>query len=626
MKLIGVFSPSHETLKDEWFLRTLKDDYEVCLYRCDVQGEGRYMQEDWSRAVLFKSAKIIEAIRENWGEVFVYSDIDVTFFAPTKLTILRCLTDKDIVCQLDDPVGNLCTGFFGIRANGATLRLWQQVQKAVEREGRDQIAFNRLVRELKDLRAGYLPASFFGTGTFAGRHFQGKQRFYVPADPVMFHANWTIGVDNKITLLSEAQLIVGRSKWGRAVNNFFFGLTCGNQTPEAVEALIRRDRVPPLTESRSQDSQGRVFARPRSVALDLSTACQLKCPSCPTANGVIAKSIGAGFLTLADFRKFLQDHPWVSDIELSNWGEVFLNKELEQILRHAHRQHVSLRIDNGANLDRVSDQVLEALVKYKLRSLSCSIDGASQEGYSVYRVNGTFDRVIAHIRQINDFKNKYRSPYPALRWQFIAFGHNAHEISKARDMARELGMHFHLKLSWDDLYTETFSPVRDRELIKKESGLGVADRREYETKFGRNYIAPSCHQLWLRPRINFDGRLLGCSINHWDDFGNVFTNGLEPSLNSEKMQRTKDMLMGLRGADEGSPCLRCQVYLSMRKNNAWVRPEDLQLPDIESRRMNWLRDSMPHPKLAGLVVRFYKLARAISPVLMFYFSPTTRPR
>ena len=172
MKLIGVYSPSHETLKTEWFLRTLKDDYELELYQCDVQGQGTYMKEDWSQAVLFKSTKIIEAIRKNWGEVFVYSDMDVIFFAPTKPAILTCITDKDIVCQLDEPTGNLCTGFFGIRANATTLRLWQEVQNSVEREGRDQIAFNRLVREFEGLRVGYLPASFFGAGTFSGRQSQ----------------------------------------------------------------------------------------------------------------------------------------------------------------------------------------------------------------------------------------------------------------------------------------------------------------------------------------------------------------------------------------------------------------------------------------------------------------------
>jgi radical SAM family protein len=147
-------------------------------------------------------------------------------------------------------------------------------------------------------------------------------------------------------------------------------------------------------------------------------------------------------MPLANFEKFLQEHPWVSDIELSNWGEVFLNKDLESILRHAHERHVALRIDNSANLDRASDRVLEAVVKYNLRSLSCSIDGASQEVYSIYRVNGNFDRVIEHIRRINAFKKQYRSEYPALRWQYIAFGHNEHEIGRARRWPASWGWSF----------------------------------------------------------------------------------------------------------------------------------------------------------------------------------------
>jgi MoaA/NifB/PqqE/SkfB family radical SAM enzyme len=604
MKLIAIFSPSHQSLKDEWFLRTLKDDYEVCVYPCDVGGHGKYMQDDWRRVVLFKSARIIKAIEENWNDSFVYSDVDVIFFAPTKATILKSLADKDIVCQLDDPSGNLCTGFFGVRANEATLQLWQHVQQSVEREGRDQLAFNRLVREQRDLRAGYLPRSFFGTGTFSGRHVHGAERFYIPRNAAMFHANWTIGVDNKIRLLSKAQMIVAGGGWARRANNFLVGLQHGGKARHAVDVLIRQDRIPDRPRARLQASDVS-FSRPRRVALDLSTVCQLKCPSCPTANGTIARSIGAGFLTLANFKTFVRNHPWVSDIELSNWGEVFLNKDLEQILRHADRQHVAVRIDNGANLDRASDEALEALVRYKVRSLTCSIDGASPDVYSIYRVNGHFDRVIGHVGQINALKQQYSSPYPALRWQFVAFGHNTHEIGKARDMARELGMEFHLKLSWDDLYTDAFSPVKDRELIRTQSSAGVADRREYEEKFGRSYIAASCHQLWLRPRINFDGRLLGCSINHWGDFGNVFTSGLETLLNSEKVRRTKEMLLGLRSAEKGSPCLSCPVYHSMSTHNAWVRPEDLA-HEAAGGRMNRIRTTMS-PRLSAIAGHLSRL-------------------
>jgi MoaA/NifB/PqqE/SkfB family radical SAM enzyme len=600
MKLIAVFSASHEALKDQWFLRTLKDDYDVELRRCDVRGQGSYMQEDWTQTIFFKCDTIIDAIQKYRDEIFVYSDVDVAFFGPTKSAILESLAGKDIVCQLDDPVGNMCTGFLALRANDRTLRLWQQVRRSLEGERRDQIAFNRVAREMEDLRVGYLPVSFFGAGTFAARLVGGQQRFYVPDHPVMFHANFTIGVPNKMALLRQAERIISGGESGRRVNNALFYMQTRSRT-SPVEALTRQDKITQRPEQPSSALLDRgAFTRPTSVTLDLSTACQLKCPSCPTATGAIARSIGAGFVTLADFKRFLDEHPWVSDIELSNWGEVFLNPYLEQILRYAYRRRVVLRIDNGANLDRTSDRVLEALVKYKLRSLSCSIDGASQEVYSVYRVRGNFDRVIAHLRQIDRFKKKYRSPYPALRWQFVAFGHNQHEIGKAREMARELGMDFYLKLSWDDLYTTPFSPVTDRSAIERESGLGVADRQAYEAKFGRSYIASTCHQLWLRPRINFDGRLLGCSVNHWDDFGNVFAEGLEPVLAGEKMRQTKAVLMGLRDAGEGSPCRRCEVYASRRRHNAWITPDDLIVPPVESPLRRWATNTILHRPLTAL--------------------------
>ena len=89
-----------------------------------------------------------------------------------------------------------------------------------------------------------------------------------------------------------------------------------------------------------------------------------------------------------------------------------------------------------------------------------------------------------------------------------------------------------------------------------ESGLGVADRQAYEAKFRRSsldvppVVVAAAHQL----------RRTRCSINHWDDFGNVFAEGLESVLSGDKMRQTKAVLMGLRDAGGGSPCRRCQVY------------------------------------------------------------------
>jgi len=291
---------------------------------------------------------------------------------------------------------------------------------------------------------------------------------------------------------------------------------------------------------------------------------------------------------------------------LSNWGEIFLNPDLKRIMQYAYRKNVALQAQNGANLNRVNDDILEALVKYKFCRFVCSVDGANQRTYSLYRVKGDYDRVIDNIRKINHYKMKYRCAFPAITWQFMAFGHNEHEISKARALAKELDMDFYVKLSWNDLYTETFSAGKDRELIKKESGLGVADRREYEEKFGKSYLEKTCHQLWFKPRINYDGKLLGCTINYWANLGNIFEEGLQECLNGEKMDYARKMVLGMTEEKEGIACSNCKIYQGMKKNNSWLKPKDLHGFYVESRKMNMLRNKINNPLLLSIVLGLVK--------------------
>ena len=57
-------------------------------------------------------------------------------------------------------------------------------------------------------------------------------------------------------------------------------------------------------------------------------------------------------------------------------------------------------------MNNATDEMLEALVKYGFAHMRCSIDGASNESYSQYRIRGNFDRVISNIRKINEYKKQ----------------------------------------------------------------------------------------------------------------------------------------------------------------------------------------------------------------------------
>ena len=204
--------------------------------------------------------------------------------------------------------------------------------------------------------------------------------------------------------------------------------------------------------------------RPIKIGLEASSFCQLKCPSCPTTSKAIHPAVGSGFLSLRNFQRLLDENPWLEEIELSNYGEIFLNPDLLNITKFAYERDVALKADNGVNLNNVKESVLEGLVKYKFRSITCSIDGSRNETYNVYRVKGNFETVIENIRKINLFKQKYQSEYPILNWQFVVFGHNEHEIPLARKLAGELDMKFSPKLSWDP----KFSPSEIKNLLGKK--------------------------------------------------------------------------------------------------------------------------------------------------------------
>jgi len=282
--------------------------------------------------------------------------------------------------------------------------------------------------------------------------------------------------------------------------------------------------------------------------------------------------MGAGHLDPTAFERLLDANPEISGVELSNYGEMFLNPRLREILRIAHERKVVLNAQNGTNLNHASEETLEALVEYRFGTLSVSIDGASAETYSHYRRKGDFERVIRHIETINRFKRKHFSGFPFLTWQFIVFGHNEHEIEAARKTATRLGMAFRPKISWDD----EFSPIRNPQLVQIQTGLR-ATRSEHYQATGTAYLRSICYQLWHSPVLNWDGRLMGCCRNFWREFGgNAFEDGLRGAMDASGIPAAREALMGQREMDPASPCTDCDLYLTMKQDGNWLSRAEIE--------------------------------------------------
>ncbi|MGH7897955.1 MAG: putative nucleotide-diphospho-sugar transferase, partial [Candidatus Binatia bacterium] len=202
MKLYALYSPSHERLLREWFLPSLKDDFELVIREIPQWvPEGRWGEDGWMKAMRAKVELILEACAQSDRQPFVHSDVDVQFFRPVKGAIEEALRDHDIVFQRDDPRGMVCCGFFAAYPGPAVAALFRRVLAALTTSSKlhDQELVNRLLIEFSwtafvlrhswlvglptfgffpklrnefGVRWKYLPACFQSGGTLTGRHWR----------------------------------------------------------------------------------------------------------------------------------------------------------------------------------------------------------------------------------------------------------------------------------------------------------------------------------------------------------------------------------------------------------------------------------------------------------------------
>ena len=189
--------------------------------------------------------------------------------------------------------------------------------------------------------------------------------------------------------------------------------------------------------------------------------------------------------------------------------------------------------------------------------MTVSIDGATPETYKIYRRGGDFNKVISNIKTINKFKKQYNSESPHLIWQFILFGHNEHEIDKAKKMAKKLNMEIVFKSN----YAKGYSPLKNTKMVERK------------TKIQMNVIKrEKCYQLEDCPQINFNGDLRGCCSNSKPFQTNVFKEGLLNALNGEKFLKAKHMLSDFSVKPyEDVPCANCRRYHDCKKMNKPIK-------------------------------------------------------
>jgi hypothetical protein len=209
MKLLTFYSDSHFEMYARYFLPSYREHlshHQLIAKRIEqLSPSGEYQAEGFDLTMLEKIDMIIENIDLS-GEPFIYSDCDVQFFGE----ISHDLNENEILFQNDYLLNNYCAGFFIAKQSQAVLDFFIKVRETFISKMNGVIHDQTIINELLDvgypIKADMLPASKYWTAAFAtnGALWNGQQ-IEVPKEIVMHHANFTIGIENKIALLEQVK-------------------------------------------------------------------------------------------------------------------------------------------------------------------------------------------------------------------------------------------------------------------------------------------------------------------------------------------------------------------------------------------------------------------------------------
>ena len=288
----------------------------------------------------------------------------------------------------------------------------------------------------------------------------------------------------------------------------------------------------------------KVHGYPVTLTIESANVCNLACPFCFTGAGEVGRA--KTHFPMSLYKRTMDElGDYLFQLELHNWGEPLLNKNIPDLIQIATDKGVSTLISTNFSFP-FSEERAEALVGSGLSILGVSLDGARQETYEQYRVKGNLEVALDNVRRINAAKKKLGSASPKLIWEFHVFEWNEDDIELARSMAEELDMEFAVDKGWV---------------------AGPEWNPESDFKFYQRILPSSrCEFLWERAVINSDGGVAACcgAFYKEDDFGSVQDLSFKEVWNNKNFQEARKLFASRDGSEHGKSliCHECPATLN----------------------------------------------------------------
>lgn len=206
IKLYTFYSDSHIQIYNDFFLKTfyecgLDKNFELDATKVIQRSNtGDFNSNGFKESMADKVHILKRAIHENPTIPFVYSDCDVQFFKNPFSDLMKYVRDDiDMVAQND--IGGICAGFFMANPTEKFKEFLDVVDTHNHEYSNDQLCMNTY-RDM--IRLTLLPKHKYFTignyyGLWNGESINLNNEIF-KTEMILHHANFTIGVENKILM------------------------------------------------------------------------------------------------------------------------------------------------------------------------------------------------------------------------------------------------------------------------------------------------------------------------------------------------------------------------------------------------------------------------------------------
>lgn len=252
---------------------------------------------------------------------------------------------------------------------------------------------------------------------------------------------------------------------------------------------------------------------PLFIDVEVTSACNLKCPFCATT--FRGQKIKKGFITFDIVKKVIDEgvEKGLYGVKFNIRGEPLLHPEIVRFVKYAKDKGL-IDVYFNTNAMLLTEDMSKRLIDAGLDRLSISFEGYTKEVYEKNRVGAVYETVLSNIENMQLLKKKLDTKNPKIRIQTV--------------MLPEIESTFEeYKAFWTGRVNE----------------VAFLDYKEMKTKKRGLRYPWACPQIWQRMAVWWDGTIFPC--NHDDDgliaIGNVKNITISEAWHSEKLNHIRNL-------------------------------------------------------------------------------------